>query len=39
MNYFIIMLLVLLASVAILIILSRFLPNKGSDDSNEEDEE
>lgn len=39
MDYFIIILLVLLASVAILITLSRFLPNKDSEDSNEEEEE
>lgn len=38
MDYFVITLLALLASVAILIILSRFLPNKDTDDLDEEEE-
>jgi|GEM_PF-3286315 len=38
MDYFVIILLALLASVAILIILSRFLPNKDTEDLDEEEE-
>jgi len=39
MDYFVIILLALLASVAILIILSHFLPNKDTNDFDEEEEE
>jgi len=38
MDYFVIILLALLASIAILVILSRFLPNKDTDDLDEEEE-
>jgi len=38
MDYFIIILLTLLTLVAILIILSRFLPNKDTQDTDEEEE-
>lgn len=38
MDYFVIILLALLASVTILVILSRFLPNKDTDDLDEEEE-
>jgi len=39
MNYFLITLLALLASVLILLVLTKFLPHKGNQDISEEEEE